>query len=140
MISIQDPEDLLSIALRNIFSSRIEEKEFYTNVHNWNKKVVLDIKSFYPLTVIFEGDEIKFERGEVKDADIILRLSLQTLLDIANGREDPLSAAGKGIIKLEGLGNDSEKLVKFYNIFLVSMQKAANNPNINYYELNKKTK
>ncbi|MFX1504382.1 MAG: hypothetical protein ACFFDH_25710 [Promethearchaeota archaeon] len=78
--------------------------------------------------------------GEAKDADIKLRLGLQTLLDIAFGREDPLSAAGKGIMELEGLGNDSEKLVRFYNIFLVSMQKAANNPNMNYYEINKKTK
>jgi len=140
MISIQEPEDLLSIALHNIFSSRVDEEEFYNLVHNWNKKIVIDVKSFYPVTVIFEGDTINFKRGEEKEADIKLRLEMQTLLDIAYGREDPLSAVGKGIMELEGLGDDSAKLVRFYNIFLVSMQKVANNPNINYYELNKKTK
>jgi putative sterol carrier protein len=140
MISIQEPEDLLSIALHNIFSSRVDEKDFYDLIHDWNKKIVIDVKSFYPITVIFEGNTIKFKVGEDKEADIKLRLELQTLLDIAYGREDPLSAVGKGIMELEGLGDDSAKLVRFYNIFLVSMQKVANNPNINYYELDKKTR
>ncbi|MFX1504383.1 MAG: hypothetical protein ACFFDH_25715 [Promethearchaeota archaeon] len=58
MISIQEPEDLLSIALRNIFSSRVDDDEFYNLVHNWNKKIVINVKDFYPITVNFEGDEI----------------------------------------------------------------------------------
>ena len=37
------------------------------------------------------------------------------MLDIAYGREDPLLAAQKGIIDLEGLGDDSSNLVRFYN-------------------------
>ena len=49
MISIKEPEDLLSIALRNIFSFRVDEEEFYNLVHNWNKKIVIDVKFFYPI-------------------------------------------------------------------------------------------
>ena len=140
MISIQEPGDIISVAIHNILSSRIDEKEFYNFVHDWNKKVVIEIKPFYPLTVIFEGDKIQFKVGDSIDADIKLRLELQSMLDIAYGREDPLLAAQKGILELEGLGDDSENLVKFYNIFLATMQKVASNPNINYFEVNKKAK
>ena len=140
MITIQEPKDLISIAIHNILSSRIEDKDFYKHVHDWNKKVVLEIRPFYPVTVIFEGDDIKFNVGETKDADLKIRLGLQTMLDIAYGREDPLLATQKGIMDLEGLGDDSGNLVRFYNIFLASMQKVANNPNLNYYELDKKTR
>lgn len=140
MISIQEPEDIISIAIHNILSSRINDKEFYKHVHDWNKKVVIEIKPFYPLTIIFEGDEIRFKVGETKDADIKLRLRLQSMLDVAYGREDPLLAVQKGIMELEGLGDDSGNLVRFYNIFLASMQNVANQPNVNYYELNKKTR
>jgi hypothetical protein len=140
MISIQEPEDIISIAIHNILSSRINDKEFYKHVHDWNKKIVIDIKEFYPLTIIFEGDKIGFKVGKIKDADIKLRLGLQSMLDIAYGREDPFLATQKGIMKLEGLGDDSENLVRFYNIFLASMQKVANQPNVNYYEIKKKTR
>ncbi|MFW9999979.1 MAG: SCP2 sterol-binding domain-containing protein [Candidatus Hodarchaeota archaeon] len=140
MISIQEPEDIISLAISNILSSRIDDKEFYTYVHDWNKKIVLEIKPFYSVTIIFKGDNIQFQVGEDKEADIKLRLGLQAMLDIAYGREDPLLAVQKGIMELEGLGNDSGNLVKFYNIFLASMQKVANEPNVNYFELNKKTK
>lgn len=140
MISIQEPEDIISIAIHNILSPRINDKEFYDHVHNWNKKVVIEIKPFYPLTIILEGDEIRFEVGETKDADIKLKLGLQSMLDVAYGREDPILAVQKGIMELQGLGDDSENLVRFYDIFLNSMQKVANQPNINYHEINKKTR
>ena len=140
MISIQEPGDIISVAIHNILSSRINDVDFYNFVHDWNKKIVIEIRPFYPLTVIFEGDSIKFKVGDTKDADIKLRLDLQSMLDIAYGREDPLLATQKGILELEGLGDDSENLVKFYNIFLDSMQKVAKSPNINYYEVNKNTK
>jgi putative sterol carrier protein len=140
MITIQEPEDIISIAIHNILSSRIDDKDFYKQVHNWNKKIVIEIKPFYPLTIIFEGDDIQFEMGDAKDADIRLKLELQTMLDIAYGREDPFLATQKGIMELEGLGDDSSNLVKIFNIFVVSMQKVASNPNLNYYELNKKSR
>ena len=53
---------------------------------------------------------------------------------------NPFFAIEEGHMEIEGLGEDSEKLMRFYNIFMVSMQKAAQEPNLNYYELNKKTR
>jgi len=140
MISIQKPEDLLSIALYNIFSYRKEEKKFYKLVHNWNKKIVLDVEPFYPITVIFEGDEIKFDLNIPDNPDMKVKLNMDMMLDMAYGRVNPLFAVEEGKMEIEGLGEDSGKLVKFYNIFMVSMQKVAQEPNQNYYELNRKTR
>jgi len=140
MIFIQEPEDLISISLHNLFSYRKDDEEFIKLVTNWNKKVVIHIEPFYPLTVIFEGNEIKFEMGESDKADMKVKLELQTMLDMAYGRENPIFGVEKGLMEMEGLGNDSELLVRFYNIFMVTMQMVAADPNINYYELNKKTR
>lgn len=140
MISIQKPEDLISISLHNIFSYRKNEEEFIELVSNWNKKIVIHIEPFYPLTVIFDGNMIKFEIGESDKADMKVKLNLQTMLDFAYGREDPLLGVGEGLMEMEGLGNDSDLMGRFYNIFMVSMQMVAAEPNTNYFELNKKTR
>jgi len=140
MISIQEPEDVISIAFHNILSQRVDDIEFYNQVHNWNKKIVFEIVPFYPLTVIFEGDAIKFQSGDTEDADMKVKLKLQSMLDLAFGRLNPFFAIEEGNMEIEGLGEDSEKLMKFYNIFMISMQKAAQEPNLNYFELNKKTR
>ena len=140
MISIQKPEDLISISLHNIFSYRKNEEEFIELVSNWNKKIVIHIEPFYPLTVIFDGNMIKFEMGESDNADMKVKLELQTMLDFAYDREDPLLGVGEGLMEMEGLGNDSNLMVRFYNIFMVSMQMVAAEPNTNYFELNKKTR
>lgn len=140
MISIQKPEDLISISLHNIFSYRKNEEEFIELVSNWNKKIVIHIEPFYPLTVIFDGNMIKFEIGESDKADMKVKLNLQTMLDFAYGRENPIFGVENGLMEMEGLGNDSDLMVRFYNVFMVSMQMVAAEPNTNYFELNKKTR
>ena len=140
MISIQKPEDLISIALHNIFCYRKDDEQFIELVTDWNKKIVIHIEPFYPLTVIFEGNKIQFEMGESDKADMKVKLNLQTMLDFAYGRENPVFGVENGLMEMEGLGGDSELLVRFYNIFMISMQMVAAEPNTNYFELNKKTR
>ena len=140
MISIQEPEDLISIALYNILSKRKDEKEFYKLVHDWNKKVVIYVEPFYPVTVNFEGDEIFFQRGEPKTPDLKVTMHINAMLDMAYERINPFFAMEEGHMKIEGLGQDSSKLARFYSIFMVSLQRVAQQENQNYYELNKKTR
>jgi len=140
MVSIQEPEDLISISLYNIFSKRKDEKAFKKLVHNWNKKIVIHLEPFYPVTIIFEGDNILFERGEPETPDLKVKMHINAMLDMAYDRINPFFAMEEGHMVIEGLGQDSSKLTKFYNIFMVSLQKAAQQENQNYYELNKKTR
>ena len=140
MLNIEFPDDLISLSLYNIFSSRKDERKFVKHAKDWNKKIVLHIEPFYPVTVIFNGSDIRFERKEYPDPDMKVKLHINTMLDIANDRLNPFFAIEEGRMLIEGLGEDSEKIMRFYNIFVVSMQMAAQEPNVNYYEIDKKTR
>ena len=140
MLNIEFPDDLISLSLYNVFISRKTDKKFIKYAKDWNNKIVLHIEPFYPVTVIFNGKNINFERGEHPEPDMKVRIHVNTMLDIANDRLNPFFAIEEGKMEIEGLGEDSEKIMRFYNIFVVSMQMVAQNPNVNYYEINKNTR
>ncbi|MFX0010404.1 MAG: SCP2 sterol-binding domain-containing protein [Candidatus Hermodarchaeota archaeon] len=140
MLNIEFPDDLISLSLYNVFSSRANDKKFIKHAKDWNKKIVLHIEPFYPVTVIFEGENIRFERRELPEPDMKVKIHVNTMLDIANDRLNPFYAIEEKKMEIEGLGEDSEKIMRFYNVFVVSMQMVAQEPNVKYYELNKKTR
>jgi putative sterol carrier protein len=140
MINIEFPDDLISLSLYNVFSSRKDDRKFIKHVKDWNKKIVLHIEPFYPVTVLFDGNNIKFERNEFPNPDMKIKIHVNTMLDIANDRLNPFYAIEEGKMEIEGLGEDSEKIMRFYNIFVLSMQMVAQEPNVNFYELNRDTR
>jgi len=140
MISIHQPDDLISISLYNIFNYRKNDEKFIELVTDWNKKIVIHIEPFYPVTVIFEGSEINFQIGEAENADMKLRLKMDTMLDLAYGREDAFSAIGEGKLEMEGLGDDSSMIGRFYGIFMESMIAVAADPQLHYYEINENSR
>ena len=140
MINIEFPDDLISLSLYNVFNSRKNDRKFIKHAKDWNTKVVLHIEPFYPVTVIFDGSNISFERKEYPKPDMKVKIHINTMLDIANDRLNPFYAIEEGKMEIEGLGEDSQKIMRFYNIFVVSMQMVASEPNVNYYEINKNTR
>ena len=140
MLNIEFPDDLISLSLYNVFNSRKDDRKFIKYAKDWNKKIVLHIEPFYPVTVIFNGSDIKFDREECPEPDMKVTIHINTMLDIANDRLNPFFAIEEGKMQIEGLGEDSEKIMRFYNIFVVSMQMIASDPNTNYYEKNKDTR
>lgn len=140
MLSIDMPDDLISLSLYNIFKYRKNDKNFIKHIKDWNKKVVLHITPFYPITVIFKENNISFERVYLEDADLKVKIDIHTMLDIAYGRLDPFNVLNEGKMEIEGLGEDSSMIVKFYNVFVDSMIMVAEDPNLKYYELNKETR
>ena len=140
MITIHQPDDLISISLYNIFNYRKNDETFIELVTDWNKKIVIHVEPFYPVTVIFEGSEISFQIGEVENADMKMKLKMDVMLDLAYGREDPFSAIGEGKLEMEGLGEDSDMIVRFYGIFMESMIAVAADPQLHYYEINENSR
>jgi len=140
MLSIQKGEDLLSISLNNILSFRKDEEEFISLVVDWNKNIIIEILDFYPIEVIFKGNHIRFNTTNFdKKIHLKVKMDLKTLLDIAYLRLNPISAVLKGKLKIKGLLK-IKTLLKFMKIFLKSMKMVAANPNLFYYEQNKKTR
>ena len=135
MLNIEQPDDLISLSLYNIFNYRKNDKKFIELVTDWNKKIVIYMEPFYPVTVIFEGNEIKFKMGEPEKPDMKIKLDVNTMMDLAYGRADPFSLVGEGKLVMEGLGDDSELVVRFYNIFMETMMAVAADPQLHYYEI-----
>ena len=140
MLQITQPDDLISLSLYNIFNYRIDDKKFIRSVKNWNKKIVLHIEPFYPVTVIFNGLDINFERKEVENFDLKLNININVMLDIAYGRLSPAEAIEEKKMELIGLEKDPKLMPKFFNIFVTSMSMLAAEPNLKLYEFNKETR
>jgi hypothetical protein len=140
MLNIEFPDDLISLSLYNVFSYRKDDKKFIRAVKNWNKKIVLHIEPFYPVSIIFEGTNIRFGRKEIDRFDLKLNIHINTMLDIAYGRLTPIQAMDQKKMELIGLEKDPKIMPKFFNVFVTSMGMVAAEPNLNYYELNKETR
>ena len=140
MIEIQKADDLLGISLNNILSYRKNDDDFIKLVNGWNKKILIEVEKFYPIEVLFEGNEIKFKIDNLdKKVDLIIKMSLNTLLDISYGRINPINAVLKGKVKMKGMFRIGTVL-RFLKIFVKSLKMVASQPNLNYYELNKETR
>ncbi|MGQ4873920.1 MAG: SCP2 sterol-binding domain-containing protein [Promethearchaeia archaeon] len=138
MLNIEKPNDLLSLAIYNILNHR-KDDEFYNLVKDWNKKIVVHISEFYPVTIIFQGDEIKFERGEDKKANLKIKMNLDTMLDIAYGEIGAIAATLRGKIRIKGIYK-IRTLLRFIKIFLKSISMVAADPCNSYLDIEKMTK
>jgi len=136
MLSIQEPRDLIAISLHKILSYRTDEK-YYNLVNNWNKKIVVNVKEFYPITVTFLGDNISFEMGDVGKADLKVTMGVNDMIDIAFGRLGVIKAALTRKIKIKGILKIGV-ILKFMKIFLNSMKMVAQDPVIDYNEYERK--
>lgn len=140
MINIEKADDLLGISLNNILSYRKKDEDYIKLVTNWNKKIIIEIEKFYSVEVIFDGNEIKFKIDNFdKKVDLKVKMSLDTLLEIAYRRLNPINAVLKRKVKMKGMFRIGTVL-KFLKIFVNSMKMVASQPNQNYYELNKETR
>jgi len=135
MISIQEADDLISIPLQTVLGYR-KDKEFYSLVNNWNKRIVIHIRPFYPVTVIFQGNKIRFERGDQK-ADLKVIMELSAMLDLAYGRKGLVSVFLKGKMKIKGIYKLGTVL-RFKKIFMTSMKMVAEDPNLEYFKTHTK--
>jgi len=139
MISIQKPEDLLSVSLYNILSYRKDE-EFLELVQNWNKKILVEMEGFYPVMAIFQNNNISFKFRDIKQKpDLTIKIDLNTLLDMAYGRTSTVKAVLSRKLKIKGLYK-IKTLLKFKKVFFDTMKMVAADPTENYYELNQNTK
>ena len=140
MINIEKADDLLGISVHNILSHRKNEEKFIKLVNNWNKKLIIEVEKFYSLEVIFEGNQIRFKIEDLdENVDLRILMSLDTLLDIAFGRLNPILGTVIRKVKIKGIYR-LITLLKFLKIFVKSMKMVAADPNQNYYELNKETR
>lgn len=137
-LEIKEPEDIISSFVYNLFKKQ-DEKRLFDLAAGWNKKIGLNVKSFYPVTIIFDENKIKFECGSDDGVDLNVSLDLKTVLDTAYNRLNPIMGVLTGRIKVKGLFK-LETVLRFYKIFFTSLKNVAAEPNENYFEVDKLTR
>ncbi len=138
MLEFEQPRDVLSAAVFNILNTRKDEK--YINLlSKWNKKIVFDIKDVYPITVIFGKGKISYEVGTSKKANLKIKMSINTMFDLAFGRKGLIGAVLTRKMRIKGFYKMGT-LLKFYRIFYRPMKTLVKDPNNKYYELDNTTR
>jgi len=137
-IKLTPPNDLLSVSIYTILSYRKDE-EFYNLVKGWNKTITIDVKELYPITMIFMGDEVRLVPNSSKKSDLKILMSIHTLMDVAYGRKSMVTAFLSRKIKIKGILK-IKTLLRFIKIVVKSMKMVAEDPNLNYFEVEKVTK
>jgi putative sterol carrier protein len=124
MININEPQDLLGLAVRNLFLPFLDNELFYKKIKNWNKVIVVEIKGLYPITISFEKGEIRIEYDESPKYDLKLILTLNAFTEIAEGKLGLFSAFFKGKIKVKKLYHIFT-ILKFKNILFPALKRAT---------------
>ena len=142
MLEFEQPEDMLGLAIKNMLDSRKNDEKFSNYVINWSKKkprkIVINVIPMYAITIVFNGNKITVERGETKKA-LKITLHVHSMLEMAYGRLGVIKATLTRKIKIKGIHRIGT-ILKFMKIFLKTMKMVADEPNINYYELHKRTR
>nr|MDO8118519.1 SCP2 sterol-binding domain-containing protein [Candidatus Sigynarchaeota archaeon] len=133
MLIIEEPEDLISRFIFNLFKHSEDNPEFTKLVVGWNKIIVLDVKDFYPVTIVFSGDRISFKIGEAGKANLKINTDLNTVCDMVYRRLHPVKAVLAGRMKVKGLWKLGT-LSKFYKMLFGSIERVVDSPQQRYYE------
>ncbi|MBD3187863.1 hypothetical protein GF325_13590 [Candidatus Bathyarchaeota archaeon] len=134
MISIQQPKDLIAIAVHNILSYRANDPTYLSLVTRWKRKIIIILEPFYPLAIIFDNGAITFQKKEDTGADLIIRLSIETMLDLAFGRMNLLKALVSRKLKIKKLYK-IPTLIRFYRVFFQTVKMMAVDPNTDHFTI-----
>jgi putative sterol carrier protein len=128
MLSINQPQDILGMGIRNILSYRLDDPAYQKLVMGWNKTIIIEFRHIYGVTVIFHDNTITIEYDEQKNFDLKIILDINTMVEIAQGKEGPITAFLKGKIQIKKLWNIGI-LLKFIKIFIPNIKKAGESAN-----------
>ena len=124
MIIINDPQDLLGLAVKNLFTPFLNDEKFIQKIKNWKKTVVVELKDLYPITINFNSGEIRIEYDEIAKYHIKIIMSLNTFTDIAEGKLGLVSAFLKRKVKIKNLYR-IPTILKFKNILFTALMFAT---------------
>jgi hypothetical protein len=124
MISINQPQDILGLGIKNILSFRLDDVAYQNLVMSVNKVIVIEFRNIYAVTVIFEGEKITIEYDEKKNYDLKIGLDINTMVAIARGDIGPITGFLKGKLKIKKIWN-IWLLLKFIKIFIPNLKLAG---------------
>ena len=124
MISINQPQDILGLGIKNILSFRLDDLSYQNLVMSVNKVIVIEFRNIYAVTVFFKGEKITIEYDEHENYDLRISLDINTMVAIARGDIGPITGFLKGNLKVKKIWNIG-LLLKFIKIFIPNLKLAG---------------
>ncbi len=110
MSIINQPKDILGLALKNLLTPMLNEEKILKKIKNWHRIIVVELIGLYEITLIFNNSEITIEYGEKPKYDLKIRMTLDALIAITEGRMGLISAFLRRKLKVK----------KIYRIFTIN--------------------
>ncbi len=110
MSIINQPEDILGLAIKNVLTPMLTNEKVLKKIKNWQRIIVVEIIGLYKITVIFNNSEITIEYGENPKYHLKIRMALDALISITEGRMGLISAFLRRKLKVK----------KIYRIFTIN--------------------
>ncbi len=128
MSIINEPSDVLGLALKNLLSTVLKEEKFQKRVKKLKRRVVvLELKDIYAITLTFNNGEIQIEYGEKPKYHLKIIITLDAFVGIAEGKVGLISAFLKGDAKVKKIYRVFT-ILKFYLILFPAIKQANEHP------------
>jgi hypothetical protein len=124
MLQINDPQDILGIAVRNLLEFRASRGELESLVVNWEKTIVIEVVGMYAVSMHFQKNEIRIEPGSVAKFDLKLAMSINNMLAIADGEIGLIRLFLTGQVKLKKMWHLAT-LLRFLKIIIPALKIAG---------------
>ncbi|MEX2684999.1 MAG: SCP2 sterol-binding domain-containing protein [Candidatus Sigynarchaeota archaeon] len=124
MTRINEPPDILGLGIRNLLSYREDRGALEPLVANWEKTVVIELVDMYAVSMHFHKKDVQIEPGIPAKFDIMISMSLETLIALANGKTGPVRAFLQGRLKVKKLWRVGT-LLKFMKIIIPALKIAG---------------
>lgn len=125
MSIINEPDDVLSLAVKNLLTPILEDEKFIKRIEKLkNRMIVLELEDIYAITITFNDGDITIEYGETPKYHLKIIITLDAFVGIAEGKVSLIGAFLKRKARVKKLYR-LFTVFKFYQVLFPAIKKAA---------------
>ncbi|MHA1148378.1 MAG: SCP2 sterol-binding domain-containing protein [Promethearchaeota archaeon] len=128
MSIINKPDDVLSLALKNLINPLLEDEKFVKKIKNLKYRViVLELEDIYGITLTFNNGTILIEYGEKPKYHLKIIITLDAFVGIAERKVSLVGAFLRRKARVKKIYRIFT-ILKFYRILFPAIKKASEEP------------
>ena len=127
MSIINQPQDLLGLAIKNMLEPVLEDEKILKKIKNFNKVITMELTGLYPITMTFNKGLISIDYGEKPKYDVKIIIAFDAFTGMTEGKGGLISSFSKGNIRVKKMYRIGT-LLKFASIFFPAIKKATEKP------------
>ncbi|TXT54541.1 MAG: hypothetical protein BAJATHORv1_60037 [Candidatus Thorarchaeota archaeon] len=117
---VNPTDDFIGTLLAEVFRRELESEKKKEEVSKWKISMILDT-DYYPVSIEFNNG-ISIIKGVIKDPDITMTTSMQTIIDITRGKTSALRAIRKGELRVKGLFRHPRSAFRLYRFMIPALE------------------